>query len=246
MKVSFRFYEELNDFLPEEKKKQTFEYTFTLNQTIKDAIEASGVPHVEVDLILVNSSPVDFSYKLRDDDIVSVYPVFESMDITNASPLREKPLRDIKFINDVHLGKLTKYLRLCGFDTAYRNSYIDKEIVSIAIEEKRVILTRDLQLLKNKSITHGYFLRSQFHKEQLLEVLGRFDLKDQITLFKRCMECNELLKLVDKSEISHRLQPKTILYYKHFSVCPGCDRIYWEGTHTERMKVFIESLNQDL
>ena len=191
----FRFYEGLNDFLPSEKRKKLFSYAFNGNPSVKDAIEAMGVPHVEVDLILVNSLPLDFSYKLKNADSVSVYPVFESFDIASVTHWREKPLRDLKFVADVHLGKLTKYLRLCGFDTYYRADFSDKEIINLAISDKRVILTRDRGLLKNKKVTHGYWIRSIYYCEQLKDVILHFDLKNQITLFTRCMECNGLLEL---------------------------------------------------
>jgi uncharacterized protein len=125
----FRFYEELNDFLPLEKRKRLFPFEFNGNPSVKDSIEVIGVPHCEVDLILVNSLFVGFSYKLKDEDSISVYPVFESIDITPSVHLRESPLRELKFITDVHLGKLAKYLRLCGFDTYYRTDLDDNEII---------------------------------------------------------------------------------------------------------------------
>ena len=238
----FRFYEELNEFLPSVKRKQLFSYSFNGNPSVKDAIEALGVPHVEVDLILVNSLSVDFSYKLRNEDSVSVYPVFESFDITPLTHLRGKPLRDLKFINDVHLGKLAKYLRLCGFDTCYRTDYNDQEIISLASSDKRIILTHDVELLKNKQVTHGYWIRSQHLNEQLKEVFLRFDLKNQIRPFNRCMECNGLLTNVSKKDIQDRLLPKTLEYYHKFKKCSDCDRIYWEGSHYERMKKYIDCI----
>ncbi len=238
----FRFYEELNDFLTPEKRKRLFSYSFDGNPSVKDAVEAMGVPHVEVDLILVNSLSVDFSYNLRNEDKVSVYPVFESFNIASVTHLREKPLRDLKFVSDVHLGKLTKYLRLCGFDTFYRTDFNDQEIINLAVTDKRVILTRDKGLLKNKKVTHGYWIRSQHPLEQLKEIFIRFDLKKQIILFTRCMECNGLLKDIAKEEILNRLLPKTQLYYNEFKICSDCDRIYWNGSHYENMKRYINTL----
>ena len=240
----FRFYEELNDFLPSEKRKRLFSYAFNGNPSVKDAIEAMGVPHVEVDLILVNSLPLDFSYKLKNADSVSVYPVFESFDIASVTHLREKPLRDLKFVADVHLGKLTKYLRLCGFDTYYRTDFSDKEIINLAISDKRVILTRDRGLLKNKKVTHGYWIRSIYYCEQLKDVILYFDLKNQITLFTRCMECNGLLEDVTKKEILNRLLPNTRQYYRKFKKCHDCNRIYWNGSHYQSMKRHINILMQ--
>ncbi len=246
----FRFYEELNDFLPKEKKKVSFSYSFTGNPSVKDAIEAIGVPHVEVDLVLVNGASVDFTFKIRNEDQVSVYPVFENLDISEVTHLRERPLRDLKFILDVHLGKLAKFMRLCGLDTHYSKDLTDPEIIKISLREHRIILTRDKGLLKNRKVTHGYWVRSVKPEIQLKEVLTRFDLKRNLQPFTRCLECNGLLTSVAKEEILDHLQPKTKEYYTEFKKCPACGKIYWEGSHFERMKIHIDNLinkiNQNL
>lgn len=242
----FRFYEELNEFLPEGKRKGQIPYSFNGKQSVKDAIEALGIPHTEIDMILVNGISVDFSYKLRNEDSVSVYPVFESLDISSVTHLRGKPLRDLKFILDVHLGKLAKYLRLCGFDTIYRKDYDDAEIIRLALSEKRIILTHDLGILKNKLVTHGYWIRSQLPGEQLKEVLARFDLKNLIRPFTRCIECNGVLAEVPKNEIIDRLLAKTRQYYEDYKKCPDCDRVYWEGSHFDKMKINIENIIKNI
>jgi uncharacterized protein with PIN domain len=244
--VFFRFYEELNDFLPSRKKKITFEYPFSRNQSVKDAVEALGVPHVEVDMILVNGNPVDFTYKLKNEDQISVYPVFETLDISKVSPLRKKPLRDPKFILDVHLGRLAKYMRLCGLDTLYYKHLADPEIVKISVKEYRIIITRDRNLLKNKAVTHGYWIRSLLPAEQFKEVLQRFDLKRIIKPFTRCLECNGVLTDVKKEDIIDHLLPKTKEYYSEFKKCPVCGRIYWEGSHFQRMKGFFDEITTTL
>ncbi len=241
--ASFRFYEELNDFLPFRRRKITFQYVFTGNPSVKDAIEAIGIPHAEVDLILVNGGPVNYSYKLRNEDQVSVYPVFESLNISGISPLRAKPLRDTKFVADVHMGRLSRYLRLCGFDTYYKMHLTDNDIIDRSLSEGRIILTRDKGLLKNKKVTHGYWVRSSDPKEQLTEVLKRFDLKKDMKPFTRCMECNATVEDVSKEEIGEQLPPKTRKYFMNFKKCNGCGKIYWEGSHYERMKKFIDGLN---
>jgi uncharacterized protein with PIN domain len=238
----FRFYEELNDFLPSARKKQSFSCSFSGNPSVKDIIESLGVPHTEIDLILVNGSSVDFTYKLVNEDNVSVYPVFESIDISELQHLRPMPLRDPKFILDVHLGKLSKYLRLCGFDTLYDKDYNDKEIIDISTSDRRIILTRDKGLLKNKQVTHGYWIRSTRSDEQLFEVNKRFDLKNVLKPFTRCLECNTILEDVNKEAIADNLMPKTRKYYSDFKKCPGCNRIFWEGSHYEKMKIIIENI----
>jgi uncharacterized protein with PIN domain len=240
--VWFRFYEELNDFLPASRKKQSFAHTFEGNPSVKDMIESLGVPHTEVDIILVNGISVDFSCKVSDGDIISVYPVFESLDVANVQRLREKPLRDVKFILDVHLGKLAKYLRLLGFDSLYETTFSDEEIISRSVEGKRIILTRDKILLRNRRVTHGYWIRSDDPGSQVKEVINRLDLRKKIETFTRCLECNSLIELVSRESIEDRLPPKTRQYYNEFFICPGCGRIYWKGSHYERMKEFAESI----
>jgi hypothetical protein len=241
-RAQFRFYEELNEFLPLNKRKTEFVYQFNGAPSVKDAVEAIGVPHVEVDLILINGTSVSFSRKLSDGDRVSVYPVFESFDISDVTHLRPEPLREPRFILDVHLGRLAKYLRLCGFDTLYSEFFEDREIIDTALMERRIILTRDRQLIKNSRVTHGYWIRSQNHNEQLTEVFRRFNLGKRLALFSRCINCNTLLEEVRKEEIIDRLQADTSRFFSKFTRCPGCDRIFWEGSHYDNMKRIIDQV----
>jgi len=183
--ITIRFYEELNDFLHYSRRKRVFDFPLSGKRTMKDIIESLGVPHTEVDLILVNQEPVNFDYHPMPDDFISVYPVFETIDITSINLLRPKPLREPKFVLDVHLGTLARYLRLLGFDSIYRNNLEDAEIINLSIKEQRTILTRDLPLLKNGKVTHGYFVRETNPKKQLREIIRRFDLKDQTNPFHK-------------------------------------------------------------
>lgn len=241
--IRIRFYEELNDFLSRERKKKTFLHTCAGNPTIKDIIESLGVPHVEVDLILAGGRPVGFDFKPADQDLISVYPVFESLDISSVTLLRPRPLRVIRLILDVHLGKLARYMRLLGFDTMYQTYLEDDQIVSIASRENRIVLTRDIQLLKNSQVTHGYWVRSQKPMEQLREVIQRLDLSKKIRPFHRCMECNGIIKHVDKTEIINFLKPKTRIHYEDFYQCEQCHRVYWNGSHYQRMVSMLLNLD---
>jgi len=242
MQISIRFYEELNDFLPAEKRKKPFIYNVQANSSVKDTIEALGVPHTEVDLILVNSQPVDFSYNLKAGDYISVYPQFESIDITDVTKVRKEPLRTIKFILDVHLGQLAKYLRILGFDTYYNNQLEDEEIINRGITENRIILTRDYGILKHRKVTHGYFVRSQNPKTQLKEILQRFDLKNKIKPYTRCSVCNGKIKKTDKKKIEHLLLEKTQKHFNQFYQCTSCQKIYWEGSHYENLNLLIKDI----
>ncbi len=240
--AQFRFYEELNDFLPESRRKRDFLYVFTGAPAIKDAIEALGVPHVEVDLILVDGSSVDFGHTLCDGDRVSVYPVFESLDITPITHLRERPLRDPRFICDVHLGKLARRLRVLGFDTLYRDDYGDAEIASLAAAQKRCVLTRDVGLLKRNEVERGYWLRSTHIREQVAEVVTRLDLAALIRPFRLCTFCNARVESVAKIDIAHQLEPLTRQHFNEFKRCTNCTRIYWKGSHYDRLLKDIRSL----
>jgi uncharacterized protein with PIN domain len=231
--ATFRFYEELNDFLPLDKKKVAFIHSFSGTPTIKDSIEAIGIPHVEVNLILVNKQVVDFNYRLKNNDIVSVYPVLK---------IQKKGAKEIKFILDVHLGKLAKYLRMCGFDALYQNDYDDKKIIEISLEEERIILTRDIGLLKVKSVSNGYFIRNQDSKAQFTEVLKHFDLYDTINPFIRCIKCNGKLEKIEKEKIIQQLEPLTLKYFDKFFRCTHCQSIFWEGSHFDRMSSFIATI----
>jgi len=241
-KILIRFYEELNDFLSKEKRKVRFEHNYIDRTSVKDLIESIGVPHTEVDSILVNAKSVDFDYLINDGDDISVYPVFESLDITDLQHLRPEPLREPKFIADVHLGRLARYIRMLGFDTLYKNNFNDDESVKTSIDEKRTILTKDRDILKRSVVTHGYFVRTSEIKKQLLEIINRFDLKNQIKEFTRCIECNSILESVLKEEIMDKLPPKVSDSQESFFICPGCKKIYWEGTHHHKMNAFIQSL----
>jgi len=241
-KVTLRFYEELNDFLLSNKKKKRFEHSFIDRTTVKDMIESLGVPHTEVDLILVNGNSVDFSYLINNRDDISVYPMFESFDITNVQRLRAKPLRKPKFILDVHLGTLVKYMRMLGFDSLYENNYKDEEIVKISLKKKRAILTKDRGILKRSKVTHGYWIRSTKTDEQIIEVIKRFDLKEQIKELSRCLLCNSVLKKINKENILDRLPRKVKEYQKVFYHCKDCNKIFWKGSHYIKMTGVIEKL----
>ncbi|HWP29028.1 MAG TPA: Mut7-C RNAse domain-containing protein [Chloroflexota bacterium] len=237
--IAVRFYAELSDFLPPDRRQVTFSHSVPGRASVKDVIEALGVPHTEVDLVLANGESVDFSYQVQDGDRISVYPVFESLDITPLVRVRPQPLREPRFVLDTHLGKLAKYLRLLGFDTLYRNDYADPALAYLARHEQRILLTRDRGLLKHNLVTHGYLVRETDPARQVVEVLRRFDLYRAVAPFCRCLRCNGRLEPVPKAAVVDRLEPKTRQYYDEFSTCQECGRLYWKGSHYQRMLGFI-------
>jgi uncharacterized protein with PIN domain len=241
-RARFRFYAELNDFLPPDRRAVEFIYSFDGHPGIKDPIEAIGVPHTEVELILVNGVSVGFDYQLRDGDSVSVYPVFESLDVSPLICLRPEPLRHPAFVLDVHLGKLARRMRMLGFDVFYENDYSDPEIIQLSVGKNRAILTRDRRLLFARVITHGLWLRETDPERQLREVMDRLDLYAHIRPFTRCVACNGLLEPVEKADVEEQLEPLTRKYYDRFFRCSDCSKVYWHGTHVERMEQLIEEV----
>ncbi len=240
----FRFYEELNDFLPPDRRRRDFDHAFDGRPAIKDAIESLGVPHVEVDLILVDGRSVGFGHPLDDGVRVAVYPMFESLDIGPVTRLRERPLRDPRFVCDVHLGKLARRLRVLGFDTLWRDDYEDAEIARLAADERRCVLTRDVDLLKRKAVDRGYWLRGTEILGQVEEVVRRLDLLSRLAPFTRCPRCNGLIEAVEKAEIESDLEPETRRRFDEFKRCRDCRRIYWKGSHHDGLVREIETLKE--
>lgn len=239
--ADFRFYAELNYFLPPSRRLVSFAHIFEARPSIKDMIEAQGVPHTEVDRILVNGESVDFCYIVQDGDRISVYPVSDT-DITQSSRVRPKPLLVPRFVLDVHLGKLATSLRMLGFDTLYRNDYADEELAHISSTEERILLTRDRGVLMRSVVTHGYYVRETDPQQQVVEVLRRFNLFGSVAPFQRCLRCNGLLSPVSKETIIDQLPPQIKQEVDEFHRCIDCGQIYWKGSHYERMQKFVEGV----
>lgn len=234
--VTVRLYEELNEFLPSGRRGRPFPVAVPPGSTTKSLIENLGVPHTEVDLVLVNGDSADFSRQLHDGDLVSVYPMFESWDIAAVSRVRGTPLRQTRFIADVHLGRLARLLRMTGFDTAWARDLSDETIVRTARAQKRIVLTRDRGLLKRRLVTHGCLVRSLAPREQLAEVVRRFDLSRQVRMFARCMTCNAPLARVSRVSVLDALPPAVAETCTEFSRCTGCGKVFWRGSHWDSMK----------
>ena len=241
-KADFHFYAELNDFLPPSKRQVSFAHFFQDRPSIKDMIESLGVPHPEVDLILVNGESVNFSYLVQDGDQISVYPISQSPEIVPRVSVRPQPLAIPRFVIDIHLGKLATSLRMLGFDTLYRNDYGDEELAYISSTEERILLTRDRGLLMRSIVTYAYYVRATDPQLQIVEVLQRFNLSKLITPFQRCIRCNGLLQEVPKESIIDQLPAKISQDVDKFHRCLECGQIYWKGSHVERMQRFIEGI----
>ena len=236
----FRFYEELNDFLPAERRRRSFVHGFKGRPSVKDTIEALGVPHTEVDIVLVDGRSVGFEHRLRGGERVAVYPMFERLDVTPLVRLRPRPLRVTRFVLDVHLGTLARRLRLLGFDTYWRNDLSDEEIVAISLRERRIVLTRDRGILRHGSVTHGYWLRSTEPLEQLDEVVRALDLAGQIDPYTRCLECNGELIGIDRAAAAPLVPPAVAERESEFKQCTSCKKVYWSGSHRAGLDAVVE------
>jgi hypothetical protein len=241
-RATFRFYAGLNDLLPPDRRQIAFVLPFDGRVTIKHLVESLGVPHTEVDLIIVNGDPVSFNHIVQNEDRISVYPVFTSIDINPIGRLQPLPLRQTRFVLDTHLGQLARYLRMLGFDCLYQNNYEDDELAEISGKQQRILLSRDRGLLKRNLVTHGYCIKDIDPRLQTLEVIRRFDLREIIHPFQRCLKCNGRLISVDKEDIVDRLNDDTRRFYDEFQICESCNQIYWKGSHYEHMEHFLEEI----
>lgn len=241
--ATFRFYEELNDFLPRQRRKVEFSCECARAATTKHMIEALGVPHTEVELILVNGISTDFHQILQDGDRVAVYPKFETFDITPELRVRKQPLREMRFVADAHLGGLARLLRMAGFDTIYDNNIHDAEVESLSEHEHRVALTRDRELLKRSGVTHGCYVRALKPALQLAEIFQRLDLARSARPFTLCLSCNTPLRQVDKAEVLDRLPPSVRVAHNEFLTCDHCRGVFWKGSHWKRMCALLDQIS---
>jgi uncharacterized protein with PIN domain len=238
--VRLNLHGDLDFFLRSEARGRRIERILSEKTSVKDVIESCGVPHPEVDLILVNGQPADFNYAIASDANVELYPVG-----TSCPSFQDKRLqvaRNNRFVVDGHLGKLARDLRLLGFDVAYDPQAEDRQLLEVMEREKRALLTRDRRLLMHAVVQTGYCPRSQKADEQTVEVIRRFNLLGTVAPFTRCLRCNAPLRNVSKSEIIEKLEPLTKIYYEQFRRCTDCGQIYWAGSHFSKLQKRLEQI----
>jgi uncharacterized protein with PIN domain len=239
-----QFYGDLNDFLPRWWRSGEFAYAYNGPQSVKHLIEAAGVPHPEVALILADGRPVGFDHQPADGSRIDVYPEDSGVTVSGAPALRPPLAEPIAFLTDNHLGRLTRSLRLLGFDTIYGGAAADDLLAERAHDENRVLLTRDRGLLKRGLVVFGYCLRSTDSREQLLAVLSHYRLFNRLEPWRRCLRCNGLLRTVEKAAVLHLLEPKTKLYYDTFRQCQACGQVYWEGSHVGELGQLVAEVER--
>jgi uncharacterized protein len=238
--VRLRFHGDLNVFLGSKTGHELIERRLAEKTSIKDVVESCGVPHPEIDLILVDEQPVGFDHTVANDAKAEVFPV-ESRG-TFRTEKRLQAIDITRFVADGHLGRLSRNLRLLGFDVAYSQNADDRQLLEVMVRENRALLTRDRRLLMHSIVQHGYCPRSQNADEQTIEVIRRFDLAELIAPFTRCLRCNAPLEEAAKAEIIDKLEPLTKIYYDQFRRCPDCKKIYWSGSHFPKLQKRIEEI----
>lgn len=237
--IRLRVYAGLNELLPEDRRFREFLYPMSGGNNVKHLVESAGIPHTEIDLLLLNGEPAGFDAAARDGDRLSVFPAF-----TRFGPVSPRPLRPglggvCRFVLDIHLGKLAVIMRLLGFDALFPGDVDDSVLAGISSGESRILLTCDRMLLKRKSVVHGCLVRSRSPEEQARQVLARFDLAGSVKPFSRCPRCSGLLADALKEEIAGMLQPLTLRYYEEFRRCVGCGAVYWKGSHYEALRSLL-------
>jgi len=229
MRAVFHFDSPLRVFLNRAYREETFEYDCARAATLKNAIEALGVPHTEVGALRVNGAPATLQRIVREGDYVEVETTKPDSD------------PDLRFIADAHLGGLARFLRMLGFDTLHRNAFSDEEIRQLAETQRRVVLTRDRELLKCREIARGAYVRALKPEAQLREVAGRYGLAAHARPFSLCLGCNLPLQPAERSAVAARVPPAVLDLHEHFVRCPGCDGVFWPGSHYRRMLSAVRS-----
>ena len=241
--ISFTFHDHLKKLLHHDLREPVFfEHTLERKASIKDVVESLGVPHPVVGMLKVNHQEVDFDYILQDGDTVTVVPLRPPLDPFTPTLLRPVPLTRLGFVADVNVGRLALLLRMLGFDTVYENNLRDERLAEIALRENRILLTRDTTLLRRKIVMHGYLPHSQVPEEQAQEVIELYDISSQAKPLSRCLPCNGMLAPIDKEKIIDRLEPLTRKHYDSFHICTDCSRIYWPGSHQQKLMAAIDRI----
>ena len=241
-KATFRFHDNINFFLPQKQRDAIIEHSFDWRASIKDMVESLGPPHSEIGLLVVDGLSVDFSYIVEPGVHIDVHSRFDAVDLANKIALRPPLTGCPRFVLDTHLGRLANYLRMMGFDTLYRNDYPDEELAQISSDEQRILLTRDVGLLKRSLVVYGYYVRATNPRQQIVEVMTRYALVDKAQPFHRCIKCNDVLHPVAKEDIIDQLPKTSAEYFEEYSQCQGCGKLYWKGSHYERMQGIIEQV----
>ena len=242
MKIFIQFERQFDFFLTKNRQGRRFEHFLNRRASVKDIIESLGVPHTEVGHLNFNDHEIDFTYIPLLQGVLDVHAISPPFTVLSPSALRPGPFGSIKFIADVNVIRLGRFLILLGFDVSYSSSYSDQEIADIAEIQSRIVLTRDTDLLKRRKIIFAKRIRADLPYDQLCETISFFGLEKLISFFSRCTACNIKLVTIAKKEVMHLLEPKTKRYFHTFFQCPQCKNVFWRGSHYDNIKKKISSL----
>lgn len=245
-RATFRFHGGLNDFLPRQQRHSAIEHVFSWRASVKDMLESLGPPHTEVSLLTANDVSVGFDHIVQDGDVIDAWDVAAAPPRADAVILVPPYPHRPRFVLDQHLGRSAAYLRLLGFDTLYRNDYDDEELARVSDEEVRILLTRDIGLLKRGRVTYGYFVRSTDPLVSLREIARRFQLGPHVQPYRLCMKCNGVLAQVEKSQILALIPADTAAAFQMFHQCQSCGQVYWKGAHHSKMEKLVQEVLDDL
>ncbi|MEW5742002.1 MAG: Mut7-C RNAse domain-containing protein [Myxococcota bacterium] len=244
--VRFTLHGDLSDFtrpatgLAAGPSPVTVTARFEGRASLKDVLESVGVPHPEVDLVLCGSRPLTLESPTPADARVDVFPVGAGP--SGHARLVPTSQETPRFLLDGHLGRLASLLRMLGFDTRWERDADDAALAEASAREDRILLTRDLGLLKRSAVRRGAFVRGVKHLEQGREVVRRFQLRSVARPFTRCIRCNTPLRDISAAEAAPRVPPRVRERHRRFLACDGCDALYWPGTHHDAMKGVVASL----
>lgn len=248
--ITIRYYDDLEFFLPRNRRNENLKLSFEGRRSVKDLVESMGIPHVEVDRITINGLPVGFSYIINDGDVINVYS-FSEPDQAGLPGLRPSPLYETKFISDVHLRKLARSMRLMGFDIDYEDNRDDDLLAEISHRENRILLTCDRQLLMRKIVSRGIIIRSRDPAVQIIEVIERLGLQHLINPFTRCIECNGIIENIDINNpeyapVKRDIPAGVISWCSEYFCCRACHKVYWKGSHYEKLSAEIERVRSEI
>jgi uncharacterized protein len=254
VQVDVRLSGELNDLVALGRRDRRTRVAVHPATTVKDLVESLGVPHTQIDVIVVNGVSVGFGECLREGDRVDVYPASAAASASASPPADIEPVIHLqpevsttpRFLLDVHLGRLARYLRLLGLDAEWEPEATDEQLVWTAGRENRILLTRNRAILKRAAVAQGHLVRKTVPRRQIDEVLSRFGLTGPFITFGRCLVCNARLEDVDKSDVLDLLPPRTRRDYDEFRRCTACGRVYWKGSHYDRLQAQVDEIRRSL
>jgi uncharacterized protein with PIN domain len=153
----------------------------------------------------------------------------------------------LRFLADGMLGKLTRWLRMLGHDVEYFNDLDDDQLISVAKDEERVLLTRDVRLFREASVggVESFLVKGRSETEKLAELAGSFGLKLEVYVeSSRCPKCNAEISSVPKEEVRDKVPESTSRFYEDFWICRDCGQVYWRGSHWKRINRTLNAAKQ--